>query len=107
MRSWGLESALKRKSVRPKSLFWKRWQDGRVIGHTRYKPFFEHWFGIEYFVTHRADLHQVLHEKAVELGVKVRLGSTVLHYNVDDPSFELKGGVTISADLIVAADGEL
>ena len=96
---------MKEKSVQPVSLFWKRWQDGKVIAHTRYKPEFERWFGVPYYVTHRADLHRVLHDKAVDLGVVVKLGSTVVGYKPDEPALILKSGAEICLDLIVAADG--
>ena len=59
-----------------------------------------------YYVTHRADLHQVLYDKAIELGVVVKLGSSVIGYEPDEPVLMLKSGVEIKADLMVAADGE-
>lgn len=94
------------RSTQPDSLFWKRWQDGRVIARTRYKPDFRRWFGAPYYVTHRADLHKVLYDKVVDLGVPVHLGSTVSWYSLDEPLFVLKSGEEIHADLVVAADGE-
>lgn len=105
MHSWGLEKALKKKSVEPKSLLWKRWQDGEIIGHTRYQPDFHRRFGAPYYVTHRAHLHEVLHEKAVELGIPVHLGSSVVRYSLDEASFQLQSGEQVTTDLVVAADG--
>ena len=106
LHSWGLENALKFKAVRPKHLYWRRWQNGQIIGHTRYSPDFEDWFGAPYYVAHRAHLHEILHERAVALGVEVRLGKTVKSYSLAEPSVELEDE-TVHADIIIAADGEL
>ena len=92
--------------MQPNSLLWRRWEDGRIIGRTNYKPEFKRWFGAPYYVTHRAHLHELLHQKAVELGVEVFLGSTVTKYDLEKPKIQLDGEKEIEADLIVAADGE-
>jgi flavin-dependent dehydrogenase len=60
-------------------------------------------------VTHRAHLHQVLHEKVVELGVEVFLDSRVREYLVDEEEGEgmglvLESGEVVRGDLVVAAD---
>jgi salicylate hydroxylase len=46
-----------------------------------------------------------MHALAVDLGVTVNLASKVVSYDVDKPSISLENGPTVSADLIVAADG--
>ena len=106
LHSWGLKESLSVKAVRPESLYWKRWQDGRIIGHTRYLPDFERWFGAPYRVVHRAHLHEILHQRAKELGVEIRLGKTVKHYSIDEGRLTL-ADETIHVDLVVAADGKL
>ena len=55
---------------------------------------------------HRAHLHELLHEKVVELGIQVRLRSKVAHYDLDEPRIVLEDGCVIQADFVVAADGE-
>ncbi|OCT52820.1 hypothetical protein CLCR_10641 [Cladophialophora carrionii] len=105
LHSWGLEAALRKISMMPRSLLWRRWENGKVIGNSRLNPECQDWFGSPYYVTHRAHLHEILHRKAVELGVIVRLASRVEQYNPDEPSFVLEGGETVRADLVVAADG--
>jgi len=89
----------------PRSILWRRWENGQVIGNARVNPQSEEWFGSPHYVTHRAHLHEILHQKAVELGVAIRLASRVQKYNLDEPSFVLDGGEVVRADLIVAADG--
>jgi len=61
---------------------------------------------------HRAEMHQVIYEYAVSLGIDVRFGHTVQEYYEDEASgkagvrVEAKGEVrNIEADLVVAADG--
>lgn len=106
LHSWGLEEALKRNSIQPRSLYWKRWQNGEIIGHTRYQPEFERWFGAPYYVTHRADLHRVLHDKVVELDIPINLGSSIVWYSLKEAQIGFESGEKINADLIVAADGD-
>ena len=106
LHSWGLEQALSEKAVKPEGLTWRRWQDGKVIGDTRLNPQFSEWFGAPYYVIHRAHLHDVLHQRAIELGVSVKLNSGVTNYDLDAGSFSQQDGTTVYADLIVAADGE-
>jgi salicylate hydroxylase len=89
----------------PRSLLWRRWENGKIIGNSRFNPECQDLFGSPYYVTHRAHLHEILHQKAVELGVVIRLSSRVEKYDADEPSFVLAGGETVKADLVVAADG--
>ncbi|KAJ5198680.1 uncharacterized protein N7498_007797 [Penicillium cinerascens] len=46
-----------------------------------------------------------MHALAVDLGVAVNLASKVVLYDVEGPSLSLENGSSVSADLIVAADG--
>ncbi|KAJ9603934.1 hypothetical protein H2200_011456 [Cladophialophora chaetospira] len=89
----------------PDSLLWRRWENGRIIGNARLNPQSEELFGTPYYVTHRAHLHEILHQKAAELGVVIRLGCKVEKYDLDATSFVLASGEVVHADLIVAADG--
>jgi salicylate hydroxylase len=89
----------------PDSILWRRWEDGHVIGNARCNPQSEENFGSPHYVLHRAHLHELLYQKAIELGVVVKLGSRVRKYNLDEPSFVLEGGEGVKADLVVAAEG--
>lgn len=83
----------------------RRWQNGKVIGRTRLDPDFKREFDAPYWVIHRAHFHEAMHALAVDLGVIVNLSSKVISYDVHGPSISLENGPTMSADLIVAADG--
>ncbi|KAL3479834.1 hypothetical protein BJX99DRAFT_255270 [Aspergillus californicus] len=104
LHSWGLEAALERRSVKPSGILWRRWQDGSIIGNASLNPELQERFGAPYYVTHRAHLHDVLHERVQELGVPVQLGKRVEGYDADG-GVEFGDGEVIQADLVVAADG--
>ncbi|KAH8800206.1 hypothetical protein F5884DRAFT_824959 [Xylogone sp. PMI_703] len=105
LHSWGLKSALEHRSVIPTALLWKRWQDGTIIGQAKLNPESEQRFGSPYYVTHRAHLHEALHERTQELGVPVHLKKRVEKYNPGEGSVVFGDGQVIKADLIIAADG--
>jgi salicylate hydroxylase len=106
LHSWGLEDALNKKAVKPAGVCWRRWQNGEMIGNARFNPDFEERYGAPYYVIHRAHFHEVLHDRAVELGVPVELNWRVVQYDLEAGSLTRKDGSTIHADLIVAADGK-
>ena len=97
---------MNKKSVKPEGVYWRRWQNGKVIGNARFNPEFSEWFRAPYYVIHRAHLHEVLHDRAVELGVPIELGWKVVKYDLDAGSLTRSDGSTVHADLIVAADGK-
>jgi len=84
----------------------RRWNNGKLIGHTRLVPDFRQNFNGPYYMIHRAHFHDALYQRALQLGVKVRIASRVEKYNLDAPSIQLDNGEIVKADLIVAADGE-
>ncbi|OAP59252.1 hypothetical protein AYL99_06550 [Fonsecaea erecta] len=105
LHSWGLRPALERRSVKPAALLWRRWEDGSVIGKTKLNPEIEQRFGSPYYVTHRAHLHEVLHDRTVELGVPVYLSKRVQKYDIQNGEVTFVDGQVVKADLIIAADG--
>lgn len=58
-------------------------------------------------MTHRAHLHEALHERAEELGVLIHLKKRVQKYDVEEGSVVFEDGQVVKADLIIAADGKL
>ncbi|KAH6683935.1 hypothetical protein B0J14DRAFT_571724 [Halenospora varia] len=67
-------------------------------------------FGAPLYYAHRVDLHESLKWMATEpgaLGVPavINLKSAVQNYDPDTPSITLTNGRTITADLVIAADG--
>jgi salicylate hydroxylase len=93
------------KAVKPERILWRRWSDGRLISCTRCNPEFSSWFGAPYYVAHRAHLHEMLHDQANKLGVRIHLSRRIKCYDIDVPSVTFADGQDIHVDLVVAADG--
>lgn len=83
----------------------RRWENGDAIGYTKLVPEFTDNFRAPYYVVHRAHFHKALYDKALELGVEVKVNSKVEEYSADQASVKLENGQVYTADLIVAADG--
>jgi 2-polyprenyl-6-methoxyphenol hydroxylase-like FAD-dependent oxidoreductase len=49
---------------------------------------------------------EILHAHAVKAGVEMLFGRHVVGVDDTGPSIKLEGGIEITADLIIAADGE-
>jgi salicylate hydroxylase len=96
---------LERRSVKPKNLNWRRWSDGTIISLAKLNPESEERFGSPYYVVHRAHLHDVLHQKARELQIPIVLNQKAETLDVENGIVMFVGGMVVTADLIVAADG--
>lgn len=105
LRRWGVFRYLEQSATRPDSIKFRRWENGDVIGLTALDSEFAENFGSPYHVVHRADFHKALHQRAIELGVQVRLNSRVVEY-AGGSSAVLQDGSVVDGDLVVAADGE-
>ncbi|KFY25049.1 hypothetical protein V491_01919 [Pseudogymnoascus sp. VKM F-3775] len=105
LHSWGVGTFLEPHVVEPNGMTFRRWEDGTAIGYTKLVPDFRKNFKAPYYVVHRAHFHDALYQRALELGVEVRLASRVENYDLSSPSLTLSSGEVVSGDLIVAADG--
>ncbi|KAL2072975.1 hypothetical protein VTL71DRAFT_10299 [Oculimacula yallundae] len=101
---WGLGPSLLAHSVLPATFNVRRDTSDELLSGVPLSTFEEQYSG-PYLVVHRADLHRIMHEHAVEKGVKIRLGSRVTTYDFDGGEITLASGEVIKADLIVACDG--
>ncbi|KAF2999653.1 hypothetical protein E8E13_000156 [Curvularia kusanoi] len=102
---WGVFQHLARWAVKPEGINFRRWEDGRVIGHTDLGERFQRNFGVPYYVVHRAHFHDALYKRALELGVVVDLDRTVVEYDSQQGSVILADRSVVTGDLVVAADG--
>ncbi|KAH7083976.1 hypothetical protein FB567DRAFT_530353 [Paraphoma chrysanthemicola] len=105
LRRWGVMQHLEKSVVRPQGINFRRWENGRIIGHTALGQSFRDNFEEPYYVVHRAHFHDALLNRALQLGVKVDLGCRVVQYSESIGSVLLADGTTVSGDLVVAADG--
>ncbi|KAF2476791.1 FAD/NAD(P)-binding domain-containing protein [Lindgomyces ingoldianus] len=107
---WGLGPYLTPKAHEPTAIKMRRWQDGSIIGLTQLVPDFQDLFHAPYFVVHRGNLQLAMYQRALDLGVDVRVNKGVGGYELDG-EVGTKAGVVLEdgsvhyADLIVAADG--
>jgi salicylate hydroxylase len=97
---------LEKWAVQPEAINFRRWGNGKVIGHTALDNVFKDNFEVPYYVAHRAHLHDALHQQALRLGVVLKLGCKVVKYH-EQGSVALHDGSVIKGSLVVAADGEL
>jgi salicylate hydroxylase len=63
-------------------------------------------YGFPYFLIHRGDLHRVLLDRALSVGVVIRTSSYVTDIDETTPSVTLGSGEKFTADLVVGADGK-
>lgn len=71
----GLDLYLEKYVTEPEAISFRRWQTGQAIGLTSLIPDFRALFGAPYYVIHRANFHSALHQRALDLGVTVKLAS--------------------------------
>ncbi|KAL2817024.1 hypothetical protein BDW59DRAFT_182366 [Aspergillus cavernicola] len=101
----GLQPYLEPYTTEPESIAFRRWQDGKVIGKTKLIPDFVDNFNAPYYVIHRAHFHSALCQKALDMGVEIKLGARVIDCDSVEGSITLADGTKHSGDLVVAADG--
>lgn len=102
---WGISEKFKQRAVAPSSMYFRRWQNGQIIGNTRLIPDFEDNFDAPYYVAHRAHLHEALYELALSHGVEVKVDHTVASVDGKEGSVTLADGTVCFGDLIIGADG--
>ncbi|EJD02574.1 FAD/NAD-binding domain-containing protein [Fomitiporia mediterranea MF3/22] len=103
---WGVGGQLKKVAVKPQAIAFRRYNTGELVGWTKWGEVMDNDHGSPYYHIHRADFHRLLYDLA-EPFATIRLNSTVAAVNpsAPRPSVTLTTGETISADLIVGADG--
>ncbi|KAJ5037143.1 hypothetical protein J3E74DRAFT_278698 [Bipolaris maydis] len=105
LQRWNVLQHLHKNAVQPESIYFRRWETGNTIGHTALGQNFRDHFEVPYYVVHRAHFHEALYQRALELGVSVKLGCRVKEYEESKGSVVLGSGQRIRGDLIIAADG--
>jgi salicylate hydroxylase len=63
-------------------------------------------YGFPYFLIHRGDLHRILLDKALSIGVVIKTSSYVTETDEAVPSVTLASGQKYTADVIIGADGK-
>jgi salicylate hydroxylase len=105
LNSLGLAERLGACGVRPVTFDQRRWDDGRFLVRAPLGAMVEEKFGAPYFTFHRADLHSAL--ASLLPAERVHLGHRFTHL-VDHGGrveAQFESGTSISADVLVGADG--
>ena len=106
---WGLEDLISSVKVEPSEINLLRWETGERIGHTKLVPSFRSDFDAPYWLMHRAQLHEAMHQCAVKHGTQIVLSAQVQKVDFAAPSVSVEredGSTdTYTADLVIGADG--
>ncbi|TGZ78803.1 FAD/NAD(P)-binding domain-containing protein [Ascodesmis nigricans] len=105
LHSWGLKEELLKLVVWPQSITIRRYETGKQIGFTPLHPELMDNYGYPYHVIHRHDYQQLLLTEAKRVGAKVTLNAYVTSVDESTASVTLASGKTLTADLIIGADG--
>jgi salicylate hydroxylase len=107
LKSWGLEGRLCPLATAPKKCNYIGWKGNRIS--TQDFHFYSKVLGAPFWDFHRADLHQSLLDRTVELGAELLTNCKVVDFTVaEDESTAtviLSDSRTMTADLVVGADG--
>ena len=107
--SWGLEDALSEFATSPRLCNMIGWK-GKKISDMDFHEYEAH-CGTPFWDFHRANLHMVLLERAVELGAKLTTNSRVVDIEYEPSGDQTRAiavcenGKRYAADLVVGADG--
>ena len=100
---WGVDFSKMKNSV-SHGYHIVRWQDGSTITKIPFNDIVET-HGAPYYLVHRADLHAVLLEAALEAGVAVHKNQRAVSYDFTVPEAITAEGKSWTADLLICADG--
>ena len=102
----GVYEVLEPKAAEPAFLQVRRYYDGKVLSRTDdFNLDMRKKYDAPFWDLHRVDVQVSLFNRARELGVNVCLARKVTDVDFESPSLKLESGETLTADLIVAADG--
>ncbi|OJJ30513.1 hypothetical protein ASPWEDRAFT_716650 [Aspergillus wentii DTO 134E9] len=98
---WGISDLIHAKDVPLEHIHVRRWQDGSLLGTVPVNKTYG-----QQVVIHRADLHNALIDRALELpNVELRVNSTVTDVQFTPAAVTLANGSIVHADIVIAADG--
>ncbi|CAM9018247.1 unnamed protein product [Wickerhamomyces anomalus] len=89
----------------PKSYNFRKWDSGDLLSYLVLRPYCLEQYGAPYLHIHRADFHKVLVDRAIEVGVVIKLGARVMRVDFDDNSVITGDRRQFNADVIIGADG--
>nr|OQO18572.1 hypothetical protein B0A51_15560 [Rachicladosporium sp. CCFEE 5018] len=103
---WDILERLRPLAAEPTYLAVRRYSDGKMMSLTEdFNGDMMRKYGAPFWDLHRVDLQRMMYDRAIELGVEVRLGARLADIDFEKPSLTLEGGESLEADLLVGADG--
>lgn len=102
---WGLRDQMEQHSLKPKSVIFRSYKDGKILSNQPLNPFTTDKYGFPYWHIHRADFHKVLAKAVKEHGVNILLNQKVAKFDTETNTITTTNGDQYSADLIIGADG--
>ncbi|KAI0755259.1 FAD/NAD-P-binding domain-containing protein [Daedaleopsis nitida] len=103
---WGLKDVLLKQASVTTRLVFMRYESGETLGqHVWDADMLKETRGMFLMLAH-AELYDILYDAATAQGAQVRFGAEVADVDVEENEVTLACGETISADVIVGADGE-
>ncbi|KAJ7701904.1 FAD/NAD(P)-binding domain-containing protein [Mycena rosella] len=101
---WGLGNELRKASVKPESITFRRYNTGHRVGWTKWGENMDRDYGAPYCHVHRADLLDMLFKLASPY-MSLFLNSRVVSLDPDLGKVTLESGQTFRADVVLGADG--
>lgn len=103
---WGLEKVVQEPAAEPTFLAVRRYSDGMVLTMERdFNVKMRAKYGAPFIDLHRVDLQKILYDKAVHIGVTVRLGARVVKIFPETSEVITESSEKYAGDIIVGADG--
>ncbi|KDQ61756.1 hypothetical protein JAAARDRAFT_55091 [Jaapia argillacea MUCL 33604] len=108
---WGLEKELYDKTEPCRGSSFRDLETGERVGWLEWKEDVIKETGGEFLLIHHNDLHQMLYDLAISVGVRVSFDTAITSIGVDgksarsSPLAKLSTGETVRPDVIIGADG--
>ncbi|KAJ7352158.1 hypothetical protein DFH08DRAFT_693715 [Mycena albidolilacea] len=101
---WGLGEDLRKASVKPQAITFRRYETGHRVGWTKWGETMDRDYGAPYYHVHRADLLDMLFKLSSPY-MTLFLKSRVVSLDPDLCQVTLESGQKFRADVILGADG--
>lgn len=107
LQEWGLGKSIDELGAEPTSLTVHRYKDGKILAHEEnFNVKMRQRYGAPFVDMYRVDLQKLLYDKAIDLGVDVKLGERVASVRHEgEAAVVLDTGKVYTGDLVVGADG--
>ena len=109
LEQWGILPELEKLSIAPGKGMMRSYRDGEILSTVVMGDDLCQKYGAPYLLVHRVDLHHLLADAAQREGAIIQLGAEVtgITSSANNMAFvQLANNTSLSADLVLAADGE-